>query len=137
MSCYNLFISHSWAYGDAYEKLLQLLNNQKSYFFDYKNYSVPKYNPIYGAQTDAQLYVAIKAKILPCRNVIILAGVYSTYSKWINLEIRIAKELGKKIIAIEPWGAERTSQVVKNNADYIIPWRGDSLVKAIQAIKII
>ncbi len=45
--------------------------------------------------------------------VLILAGVYSTYSKWINIEIELANEMGKKIIAIEPWGSERTSTVVK------------------------
>lgn len=132
MSCHNLFISHSWAYGDAYEKLINLLNNQRSLVFDYKNYSVPKHNPIVGARTDAQLHAAIRAQILPCKNVVILAGVYSTYSKWINIEIQIAKELGKKIIAVEPWASEKTSEVVKRNANYIVPWRGDSLVKAIK-----
>lgn len=131
MACYNLFISHSWTYGDAYDKLISMLNNQKSLTFDYKNYSVPKEDPILNARTDAQLYAAIKAQILPCKNVIILAGVYSTYSKWIQLEIKIAKELGKKIIAIEPWASERTSTVVKKNSDYIVPWRGDSVVNAI------
>lgn len=37
---YNLFISHSWAYSDAYEKLVNMLNAKP--YFDYKNYSVPK-----------------------------------------------------------------------------------------------
>ena len=32
---YNLFISHSWAYSDAYEKLVKLLDAKKG--FDYKN----------------------------------------------------------------------------------------------------
>jgi len=60
-----------------------------------------------------------------------LAGVYSTYSKWINEEIAIAKSYGKPIIAIEPWGAEKTSAVVKNNADKIVKWQGRSIVNAI------
>jgi hypothetical protein len=42
----------------------------------------------------------------PSSVVLILAGVYATYSKWIDAEIRIAKEYGKPIIAIEPWGSE-------------------------------
>ena len=37
---YHLFISHSWTYSDAYEKLLALLN--KDAYFSYKNYSVPQ-----------------------------------------------------------------------------------------------
>lgn len=58
----------------------------------------------------------------PAGCVIILAGVYSTYSKWINIEIELARKMGKKIIAVEPWGSERTSAVVKNAADEIVRW---------------
>ena len=28
MNMYNLFISHSWRYGDAYDRLLNLLKNR-------------------------------------------------------------------------------------------------------------
>lgn len=68
----------------------------------------------------------------PASCVLILAGVYSTYSKWINIEIELAKEMGKRIIAIEPWGSQKTSQTVKNNADVIVGWNTDSIVKAIR-----
>src|SRR4051812_42005795 len=98
---YNLFISHSWAYSDGYEKLIRLLNNDPS--FSYKNYSVPKNDPIHNAKTDRELYEAIKRQVSPSNFVIILAGVYSTYSKWINKEITIAKNefiIPKKIIAV-------------------------------------
>jgi nitric oxide reductase activation protein len=64
--------------------------------------------------------------------VLILAGVYSTYSKWINIEIALAQEMGKRIIAIEPWGSERTSSAVKNAADKIVKWNTDSIVGAIR-----
>lgn len=64
--------------------------------------------------------------------ILILAGVYSTYSKWINIEIEIAKKLGKKIIAIEPWGSERTSQIVKNNANAVVKWQASSIIKEIR-----
>lgn len=43
MQTYHLFISHSWRYSDAYEKIINLLNNQASPgTFNYKNYSIPK-----------------------------------------------------------------------------------------------
>lgn len=133
MATYNLFISHSWAYGDAYEKMTGLLNGQVSSDFGYKNYSVPKDDPIHNATSDKALKEAIEAQIKPCSCVLILAGVYATYSKWINVEIEIAKRLGKRIIAIEPWGAEKTSTVVKDAADAIVKWNGASVVKAITA----
>lgn len=89
---YNLFISHSWTYSDAYEKLVALLDSDA--YFVYKNYSVPKNDPIHNARYDYQLKEAIRNQMKYASCVLILAGVYSTYSKWINIEIDIANELG-------------------------------------------
>ena len=127
---YNLFISHSWTYSDAYEKFVKILDAKP--YFSYKNYSVPKKDPIHHAYYDYQLKAAIRKQMQPASCVLILAGVYATYSKWINIEIELAKSMGKKIIAIQPWGAERTSSVVKNAADDIVGWSTNSIVKAIR-----
>lgn len=127
---YNLFISHSWAYGDAYDKLINMLN-AKPYFI-YKNYSVPKNDPIHNAPYAYQLKEAIRKQMQPASCILIMAGVYSTYSKWINIEIELAQEMGKRIIAIEPWGSERTSATVKNAADIVAKWNTDSIVSAIR-----
>ena len=127
---YNLFISHSWTYSNAYDKLLSLIDSVPG--FRYRNYSVPKDDPIHNASTDFQLKQAIKDQMKYANFVLVLAGVYSTYSKWINIELELAADLGKKIIAIEPWGSERTSVVVKAYADEIVKWQGYSVVKAIR-----
>ena len=89
MKTYNLFISHSWRYTDAYERLIRLLRNRP--YFAFRDYSVPKDDPIHGANNDAQLRKAIRDQMTPCHVVLIMAGVYSTYSKWINIEIDLAK----------------------------------------------
>lgn len=130
---YNLFISHSWAYGDQYERLIALLNSKGGYF-PYKNYSVPQNDPIHNAPNQIALRAAIERQIKPASVVLILAGVYSTHSKWINIEIEIAQKLGKPIVAIELWGAEKTSAVVKNAADRIVKWQTESIVNAIRAV---
>lgn len=127
---YNLFISHSWAYSDAYEKLVNLLNAKT--YFNYKNYSVPKNDPIHNTPYEYQLKEAIRKRMQPASCVLIMAGVYSTYSKWINIEIELAKSMNKKIIAIEPWGSEKTSRTVKAAADVIVGWNTDSIVNAIR-----
>lgn len=128
---YNLFISHSWSYADAYESLIGLLDNAS--YFTYKNYSVPKDNPIHNAPNSSLLREAIRRQMQPASCVLILAGVYSTYSKWINIEIALAKEMGKRIVAIEPWGAQRTSMTVKTAADVIVGWNTISVVNAIRS----
>lgn len=127
---YNLFISHSWSYLGAYDGLVNLLNSNP--YFNYKNYSVPKNDPIHNARYDYQLKEAIKNQMQHASCVLILAGIYSTYSKWINIEIELAQEMGKKIIAVEPWASEKTSFVVKNAADVIVKWRTDSIISAIK-----
>ena len=127
---YNLFISRSWAYSSAYNDLVRLLDSKP--YFEYKNYSVPKDDPIHNAVYDYQLKEAIRRQMQPASCVLILAGVYSTYSKWINIEIELARSMNKKIIAIEPWGAERTSAIVKFAADQVVKWNTDSIISAIR-----
>ncbi|MBC9783485.1 TIR domain-containing protein [Heliobacterium chlorum] len=131
---YNLFISHSWTYSDSYNRLIKLLDNSG---IPYKNYSVPKDDPIHNADNDDELYEAIKNQIAPSSIVIILAGVYATYSKWINHEINIAKNefsTKKPILAIEEWASEKTSKVVKDNADKVVKWQSSSIKAAIEEL---
>lgn len=130
MSTYNIFISHSWNYSDQYQGLVKLLNNAS--YFSYKNYSVPKDSPIHNASNTYELKKAIRNQMQYASCIIILSGVYSTYSKWINIEIELAKEMGKRIIAVQPWGASRTSDIVKKSADEIVAWNSGSIVKAIK-----
>lgn len=131
LKTYRLFISHSWAYGDAYEKLVKFFNEHPN--FKWVNYSVPKDDPIHSANNDAQLYKAIKAQIAQVNCVVMLAGVYSSHSKWIDKEIQISKaDFNKPIIAVEPWASEKTSKLVKNNSDAIVKWQSKSIVDAIR-----
>jgi hypothetical protein len=132
---YRLFISHSWTYGDAYVKLVKFFNEHPN--FKWTDYSVPKNDPIHNKPTEKALYEAIMKQIAPVNCVVILAGVYSTYSNWINKEIEIAKSVyDKPIVAIEPWASEKTSKIVKDNADVIVKWQSSSIVKAIREYSI-
>ena len=133
MNTYNLFISHSWNYTEQYDRLVRLLKARR--YFAFKNYSVPRNDPIHRAGTDAQLRRAIRDHMTPCHVVLILAGVYATYSKWINIEIDLA-EMGfsdsKPIIAVAPWGSERISEPVRDAADRVVRWNTKSIVKAVR-----
>lgn len=128
---YRIFISHSWSYNDQYERLVQILNSNGFYFY---NHSVPKNDPVHTNGTQKQLREAITNHIRGTQCVLILAGVYSSYSKWINEEIQIAQSMGKPIIAIEPWGSERTSVVVKSAANKIVGWNGPAIIRTIQSL---
>ncbi len=134
MRTYNLFVSHSWAYSDNYDRLINLLRGRG--YFNFSDYSIPKDDPVH-VGTDKELSEAIQNKMQLCGIVIVLAGVYASYSKWIDKEIKIAKNgflNPKPILAIEPWGSEKTSLVVKNNADRIVKWNTESIVSAIREL---
>ena len=135
MRTHHLFISHSWNYTDAYDRLVDLLRNRS--YFSFKNYSVPRDDPIHNAGTDARLREAIRRQMAPCGVVLILAGVYATYSKWIDKEIRLATRgfcRPKPIIAVKPRGNVRTSVTVTQAADRIVGWYTESVVGAIREL---
>ncbi len=129
----SLFISHSWSYGDAYEKLVAFLDSAPN--FQYKNYSVPKNDPVHNTPNVAALYEAIKKQMVFCDVVLIMAGKYATYSKWIQREIQIAKQdYSKPIVAIRPWANEQVSSVVSDAADRLVGWNANSIVTAIREL---
>ena len=135
MTTYNIFISHSWRHSDQYKRLISLLEEveRANPSFHFPDYSVPKEDPLPN-MTDTQLREALKKQIQPCSVILIPAGVYATRSKWINKEIDLAVKgfsKPKPIIAVEPWGSERTSTIVKNAAQEIVKWSTKSILDAI------
>lgn len=129
---YNLFVSHSWKHNDEYDRLIDLLKDYS--YFDFKNYSVPSSNPldIRSKKYEEKLKEAIKTQMRTCHAVLVIAGKYVTYSDSIQMELDVSKELGKPVIAIEPWGSATTSQVAKEAADIIVGWNSKSIVSAIR-----
>lgn len=132
---YHIFISHSWSYGSQYEDLKALLDKDNT--FSYSDYSVPKDDPIHDADDDNELRAAIRDQMIPCSVVLMLAGVYATYSKWINEEIDLARNsffIAKPIIAVEYWGSLHTSKNVKDAASKVVKWQSKSIIKAIREL---
>ena len=135
MRTHHLFISHSWTYSNEYQKLVALLNNRP--YFRFKDYSVPRDDPIHNAPTSKALREAIRRQMAPSGVVLILAGVYATYSKWIDEEIALAKKgfaEPKPIVAIRPRGSLKTSATVKDAADHVVSWNKNSIVAAIRDV---
>jgi hypothetical protein len=132
---YNLFISHSWSYSDDYDRLKNLLDNAS--YFSYRDYSVPKDDPIHNAPSSSELADAIREKMKYCSIVLVMAGKYSTFSKWIKKEIRIAKndfDPPKAILGIKPFASTQVSSYVSDNADEIVNWSTSSIVAAIKRL---
>lgn len=134
MRTYNLFIRHSWRYGNQYDRLKNLLDKSG---LSYRDYSVPRDDPIHNARSVRQLREAIKNQMQYASVVVVLAGVYASHSKWIDIEIGLAESSfasAKPIVAIKPRGSERTSTRVKKAANRIVGWSTKSIVRAIKEL---
>ncbi len=55
----------------------------------------------------------------------------ANYSKWIQKEIDGSVAYGKPILAVIPWGAQRTSSVVGDAASKIVGWNKETVVSGI------
>ena len=98
---YRLLISHSWKYTSNYEKVKKWLDESQN--FKWCNHSISADNP-YDSTTDRELKEKITNQISGCNAVIVVAGMYTNYSKWIDYEIDEALRLNKPIIGLKPWG---------------------------------
>ena len=126
----SLFISHSWSYGSASAGLVALLDAAPQ--FQYQTYSVPTNDPVHHAPNIEALNDAIKNQMLFCDVVLIMAGKFTTYHKWILREIAIAKkDYRKPIVAIRHWSREQVSPAVLTAADRVVGWNTKSIVSAI------
>lgn len=98
---YHILISHSWDYSSDYETIKRWLDEAPN--FMWTNYSVPLTNPL-DVNGKRELKEKLRNRISLCSCVIILSGMYVSYSEWIDYEIDTAIELGKPIIGVKPRG---------------------------------
>ncbi|WP_071889767.1 TIR domain-containing protein [Hymenobacter sp. PAMC 26628] len=126
---YRLFISHAWRYHDDYVRFINLLDEAP--LFEYANYSVPR-DDKFDKMSSTALGEEIMGQIRPVQCVIILGGLYVSYSDWIQYEIDYAKQMQKPIIAVMPWGSTVTPKAVTQAANIIVGWNTNSFVSAIR-----
>ena len=126
---YKLFVSHAWKYDDDYNRLVNLLNNALN--FKYSNHSVPKADPLH-VNNAKELENDLRNQIRGTQIVLIIAGMYVNYSKWIQIEIDIANAMNKPMIGIQPFGSERTPIQVQTAVKEMVGWNTSSILDAIR-----
>jgi hypothetical protein len=57
--------------------------------------------------------------------------MYASYSKWIKKEIEGSKAYNKPILAVNPFGQQKKSGVVLDNADEAVEWNKKPVINAI------
>ncbi len=127
---YNIFISHSWHYSNHYDKIYEWITISNITSSNY-SISIEKKFP---RMSKTQLKAAITEQISHASVVIIPAGMYASYSEWIDYEINEAIRMNKKILGIYPWGQERVPSKIALNADLMVHWQQDSVIRGIKQL---
>ena len=78
---YHILISHSWDYNTDYETIKEWLDDASN--FMWTNYSVPITKPL-DVNGKRELKEKLRNRISLCSCVIILSGMYVSYSEWID-----------------------------------------------------
>lgn len=124
---YAVFICHDWEYSDDYYRICEFLEDARN--FAWENLSVPEHAPL---DTDEMLQKNLRDQIRPADVMLVLAGMYTARSRWMDWEMAFARRIGKPIIGIKPWGNVQVPVVVQDNAVEIVGWNTDNIVSAIR-----
>ncbi len=130
---FRIFISHAWTHNDSYYNLVDMLKNAR--YFSWINYSVPEHEPL-DTRTNRELFEALTNQIKPTNIIIILAGMYVNFRRWIQSEIDIANSFNKPMIGIVPRGGQRTPIAVDSAVKTMVRWNTQSIVDAIRRYSI-
>ena len=131
----HIFISHSWTYSRHYETLHSWIFGKRwsvgQASLAFRDFSVPRDDPIHNAPSLRALRDAIYRKIDGCHVVVCPTGMYANYSDWIQKELDGAQVKGKPILGVDPWGQGRRSSVVAEAAQSTVGWNSKSVVDGI------
>lgn len=85
LKTYDLFISHAWKYNEEYYQIISFLGNATN--FKYRNYSVPKHDPLINPNTEIgrnKLKELLDKQIKPVNCVLVVAGMYVAQRYWLK-----------------------------------------------------
>lgn len=124
---YRLFISHAWRRSEHYSRVVGWLNGASN--FRWENLSVPEHDPLHDSD---ELDYELRNQMRPADAFLILAGMYSMRSEWIDFELSFARRIGRPIIGVRPWGAQRLPVAIQSAAIDVVGWNGASIVNAVR-----
>lgn len=129
MKTYKVFISHSWKHVKDLNQLRSLL--EKRGYFKVEFTEVPPSESINSTNSN-YIKSKLRTKIRESDIVLGIAGVYASYSDWIDWELSMAKKNGKSVIGVIPYGSKRVSSTVSKYALKTVKWNTESIVAAIR-----
>jgi len=131
---YDLFVTHAWRYHQDWTAFCTLLDNTPGLIW--RNFSLPWHDPAMSPNsTVGSMFIrdVLKSQIVPVHGVIFLAGVYGIKSAqaWLDLEIEVARDHNKPVIAIPPMGEITVPHDMPSFCDASAGWCGEEVIAAL------
>jgi len=98
--------------------------------FEYFDHSVSSEDPI-DARLPNHLRKKIRDQMRSTSVVLVLGGMYVSYSDWIQEEIEMANEMEKPIIGVKPPKNDRVPKMLQEHAAEIVEADGTEILDAI------
>jgi hypothetical protein len=124
---YRVFISHAWHRSGEYYRVEQFLDDAPNFYWE--NLSVPEHDPVDSEELEREL----RNQMRPVDVFVIIGGMYTKHSDWIDFELNFARRIGKPVILIAPWGSQRLPVFLQNAATETVNWNSASIVRAIRS----
>ena len=129
LKTYQLFITRVAETDEEYERFVGRLDD--AYDFNYENHSD---NVLSGKSDKEELKNTLKDTINGVEMVIILAGLYPTYSNMIWAVIELSHELKKPVLLIRPYGMEDVPAELEEASNGVIGWSASCIAGAIKGV---
>ena len=131
---YHIFISHSWSYSSHYETVKKWIDSSNITVSDY---SIPE-NKSFSPMRENDLKRELLQQIYRASVVVVIAGGYVSYSKWLEFEIQSADAYNKPILAIKPFGNVTWPSALNNcknkqNIHYV-NWNSNSFITELKRL---
>jgi len=123
-----VFISHAWNYSSDYHRVVDFLNAAPR--FAWLNLSVPEHDPLHAG--DDELEYQLRNQMRDADVFVIIGGMYTNHSGWIDFEVGFARRIGRPIILLRPRGSQRLPRSLQLAAKETVGWTSKSLVSAIR-----
>lgn len=76
----------------------------------------------------------LRSQIRPVNCVIIIAGMWTNHSDWIQFEMDFARSIGKPILGVRPRSARVMPAAVVASATRVVSWNAESIIAGIREI---
>lgn len=109
----RIFVSHSWRKsGKEYQLFVNKLKRENIGFYDH---SIPE-EKAFSEERKQELKKIFRKQMTYCSKVFVLAKNGISQNSYVGMELEIANELGKEIVAVKPHGQIGMPAFIKRKA---------------------